>query len=754
MNNKYLISKNLGILILSLFIFSVKVMAQERVTVRSDRNIYFGGEKIWLAVNCFETNSNKQSKASKLVYLELLNQGKEIILSNRVNLEAGAGSIIIDIPDTLATGNYAIRAYTNWMLNSNPDLYCSQNISIINPFSKHKFPKKESLFFNDTALLFIEGNQLLADTDNSILIHISDKYGNGKASTGQIITDSNEQIKSFKTNKNGFVNFELNPNASQSYKLIFGADSIDIPLPKAVESGTVIHLEEPENSNLSFRIRSNKNNISSEKGSIHILSAEGKFLSKKEIQLKNNQFVGFSSNELPQGILCALLLDSENEIISSRYFSPIIKSHNDSLKIQLNKTNFIEREKVDLSIYAPKQMKHISIAVVKTSLAQLKNTSTKLTALSSIHGHSSFTKSSLRLNHFLLTKSPIHTYTQGQMPPTHFPEPYFKLVEGKLINTGSNKPVANEKLILSFISDNPDILVATTDSEGNFIFEVEQKNTREMIIQPFSHRSHFYNYTIDFKNQNKLESPTLINPLAIDANHMDELNQCIINAQIMAWFNIGQATNKTNTKAKSFYGEPSYEIPIEKFIELPTMEEVIREIVPATHVRIKDGNYHLKIYGEKVSNSDSILVLVDGVPIWNQNLVFSITPSDVNKIEVLNADYFVSGVNLGPIISISTNNANLSTLEFDKNIFRIVKKGDAKTWQFNNIKYPNDSIRNSRMPDFRNTLYWNPEVTNFIDKKSTVSFYTADEKCDYSVIVEGIDKYGTIRRSTTILSVE
>lgn len=726
----------------SILLASLTTHAQERILLKSDRSIYFGGENIWLSVGCYESNSNLASKASTVVYLDLFNASQQSVMQKQVKLEDGIGFLFIDIPDTISTGNYMLRAYTSWMQNNNPELFSTTPLSIINPFAKSRFPEKQSLYGSDTAFVYLEGNQLLSGIENTVLMAISDQYGNGIIADCKIVNTQNNIVKSFTTDLDGFAKIELTPEAANAYQLIFGTDSISINLPKITKKGTVLHLEETTKPNFQFRILTNHKAEIPEKGSVHIHSVEGTFLLKKETNILNNAVVEFSENELSKGIFCARLFNSENRILAFRYFSTLDSKQENGLSLKLNKTEFAEREKVELSIDVQKELKHISVSVVKKGLNQKGSKSLQ------------FESNSTGINELLLAKAPIEEYQITGKPPVHKPEPYFELIEGRLLNTSSNTAVANEKVILSFIGNRPIIELATTDEGGNFVFEVRQKHTREMVIQPMSHRSKFYPFRIELKNEKKIQLQHPFTSMAISQKQMEQLNQCIINAQIVSWFSSDERAKKKETRRQAFYGEPRFEVPIEKFIELPTMEEVIREIVPHTQARIKDGIYRFRISGKDVSNPDSLLVLVDGVPIWDQNRVYEIKPPDINRIEVLNADYYVNGINLGPILSITTNEANLSTFEFDKSIFRQVKQGLEEIAEFNVVDYSDETAQSSRTPDYRNTLYWNPEVSmNTAEQKSSVSFYTADEKSDYNIVVQGVDPSGAIVKREIVFSV-
>jgi len=67
--------------------------------------------------------------------------------------------------------------------------------------------------------------------------------------------------------------------------------------------------------------------------------------------------------------------------------------------------------------------------------------------------------------------------------------------------------------------------------------------------------------------------------------------------------------------------------------------------------------------------------------------------------------------------------------------------------------YSIDSIRLSRIPDYRNTLYWNADITTPEDGVAEIEFYTSDEGMEYLIIVEGFTSGGKKVYNTFPLSV-
>lgn len=69
-------------------------------------------------------------------------------------------------------------------------------------------------------------------------------------------------------------------------------------------------------------------------------------------------------------------------------------------------------------------------------------------------------------------------------------------------------------------------------------------------------------------------------------------------------------------------------------------------------------------------------------------------------------------------------------------------------------RYDVDSVRLDTTPDRRTTIYWNPVVKLEPGKRTKVSFYTADEKGTYTVILEGVTRDGVVCRQRKKLEVK
>ena len=90
---------------------------QEKVFVQMDNTCYFLGDTIWFAAFTRRTNSGRPSKISRVLYAELWNHDGFLVERKLIEMREGRGHGFFELPDTLYSGYFELRAYTRWQLN-------------------------------------------------------------------------------------------------------------------------------------------------------------------------------------------------------------------------------------------------------------------------------------------------------------------------------------------------------------------------------------------------------------------------------------------------------------------------------------------------------------------------------------------------------------------------------------------------------------------------------------------------------------
>lgn len=110
----------------------IEQIPNEVVYVQTDRDEYIAGEEFWFNISLFDMQSSKPSARSKIVYVEILNSDNTPVAQKRIGIANGFGPGQLTLTDSLTTGIYTLRAYTNWMKNFMPENCFMKDIDIYN----------------------------------------------------------------------------------------------------------------------------------------------------------------------------------------------------------------------------------------------------------------------------------------------------------------------------------------------------------------------------------------------------------------------------------------------------------------------------------------------------------------------------------------------------------------------------------------------------------------------------------------------
>jgi hypothetical protein len=340
--------------------------------------------------------------------------------------------------------------------------------------------------------------------------------------------------------------------------------------------------------------------------------------------------------------------------------------------------------------------------------------------------------------------------------PVYLPELEGHIISGYMRMKETDEPLKNINVSLAFVGKIARCQFGKTDENGEFNFIVKETGIDEIVIQPLS--SGISGYYVELKQPfcdifNKYKPEAFY----LDSSKIVEINNAIVSMQIN---NIYEPFRQNKTKVSKtiipdFYGKPENTILMSDYIELTSIREVVKEIIPNVYTVKKNGKYNFKLinkFNQPFENKP--LVLVDGVPIYDIEKVLSINSKEIEKADITNTRYFYSDNIFDGIVSFITKKGNLSSMEFDNSIFRQVYERCQIQNDFYSPDYSSDILRDSRIPDFRNTLYWNPNLHTRKDGKTEIEFFTSDESAEYTIVVEGITPGGKTGLFTTFFIVK
>jgi hypothetical protein len=608
------------------------------------------------------------------------------------------------------------------MRNGSTDLFAHKTISIINPFVSNYLPKGAHLFSTDTAFCYPEGGLLVAGVESKLFIELKDREGRGISSEGKILNSSEQEVASFRTGGSGTTITSLMPQSSQNYFLSF--DRLKVRLPKPQEKGAILQVKRADNSSVELAITGNiKDDLWCD-----ILTSDGSFIVRKNV--KCQKALRLNSEDLKGYKFLALLRNQKGEILSHRYFVNATNRINNDLVVTSGKKKFGLRDSVDIAIKGIQRLRNVTVSVAKSCLVSDQSIN-----------------KDIAINDLLL-KCEIPDYSQRRNNLAKLPELKGEFVTGKIINPETGEPIVKERFMLNFVGNVAEFQLAETDSLGQFCFETNRFGKEEMVIQPFSADTTKLNYKVLLDEVYcKRLSGKKMSSLYMDSIRAELINNAIVNMQVNTLYEAYQDDQKIQNKlpgVMSFYGHPPVKSVIERFIELPTTEEVVREVVPFAALRLSKGKYRFRVYEDNsmYPREGETLAFVDGVPIRNVQDILDIAPQDLERVEVVNLDYYLEDECLGRLLCFYTRNTDMADMAFDHRIFRQVHQGYLNTYRYAGPVYETKEQKESRLADYRNVLYFN--TFDQLSSNNEINFrcYTSDEASVYTIVVKGIDEHG------------
>jgi hypothetical protein len=192
--------------------------------------------------------------------------------------------------------------------------------------------------------------------------------------------------------------------------------------------------------------------------------------------------------------------------------------------------------------------------------------------------------------------------------------------------------------------------------------------------------------------------------------------------------------------SSAFYGKPYKTYKLDDFTRFATMEEDLREYVSEDNIVRTKGRFHIKVLNDRGFLDGDPLVLLDGIPVFNIDKVFTLDPLKIRRLEVIRERYFYGPAMEEGIFSFTSYKGDLGGIDLDPRAIVVDYEGLQLQREFYSPVYDSPTESASRIPDFRNLLYWSPSIK--ATGKDAASFYTSDQKGKYIGVVQGITADG------------
>lgn len=342
-------------------IFSISatdsIQIAEKVYLHIDRNKYATGEDIWFKAYVIDPSSNILSLNTNNLHVELISPDSKILQHHSVRIENGTGNGDFSLNDSLLTGTYRIRAYTNHMRNYDDKFFFIKDITVINPYEEEAGPgDAEQEIPNKIGISFFpEGGSLVDNVTSTVAFKAVNVHGKGCDVTVELYSSAGEIVTVFNSTHQGMGFFNLKPVPGLTYyTVVKSTDGIETKadLPKSFPSGVTIRTLVTPEKNLIFTINTNEITLPSVEGHKFTVKLSSRGLVNRSLQIKIDSLVNnylIPLDGMPEGILRVTIAEFEGLPLAERLF--FLQRNNDMrLNIATDKPEYQKREKVSATL--------------------------------------------------------------------------------------------------------------------------------------------------------------------------------------------------------------------------------------------------------------------------------------------------------------------------------------------------------------------------------------------------------------------
>ncbi len=765
---------------------------QEKLYLQLDKPYYSNNEDLWVKAYLVDAFNPSLPPVSNVIDVELINEKQEVVAQRKIKLENQGGAGHIFLPDTLKPGKYALQAYTNWSRNFDESFLFTKTFEILDTYNEESGSISTIESSEIDVAFFPEGGELIYGVPTIIGFKALDHRGLGIEIEGQVLNQDGYVATSIKTLAKGMGRFILTPQHNQSYtsSFIYQGETHTFNLPEIKKTGYAIkatHSYESEKVILGVYAKG--------------VSLEGGFLLGHQ---NGQEFLriftgskGLSANinkaDFPAGICQLTFFDGDGIPRSERIVTVNLPTVKETIKLGGIET-YSKREKVDLKLGqvsdSNQQWDYQNLSISITPRDQIlihplqQNIRNFLQLSSDLKGHIEDpefyfggTKGSYELLENLMLTQGWRRFkweevlSEDDQLFDFLPERSLTF-QGQISNNSSGRNPVRGKVQLSIMDEAFSFLESETNEKGQFLFDgIEFYDSTQLLFEgkriigrngkekdnvfvQISPKVPLPFREIDFSDQsyNKeriasfLKQRGKINQID-QAFTLDDDLIILDEVQIEAVDEV--ALQKDFKEYGMLYKQPSNRLVLDSIPGTLTgisIFDYLQGRIPGIRILGPYPNQTIAIRttSNLRGNLAPPLFLVDGVPV-DAGVISSMSPSDVVFIDILRGPKttIYGPQAFGGVLAVYTKNgagANLKPYVPPKNTLKIIHPGFSVAKEFYTPNY--DVVDYSAAkPDYRSTLYWNP---NILIQQDTVSlaFYTSDQEGVFDIIIEGITSSG------------
>lgn len=699
-----------------------------------DQPQYIAGDTARFRASYLKAANLQPVEGTQIVHVCLFDQDGKKQLARWVAVNNGFAACSMSIPEGILPGTYVLVGFTDWMKNFSHELFFKQEFVVS---GKSLFVKEKPA---DTLVFYPEGGHLIEGIENNIAV----RYKGSKTKTTATILESGNPIATVELKSDSVSTFRLTPKSANYYGEIFEKK---FPFPSVNTQGFSLQVETAD------RIKLHLEKTGSDNQDLYLLVLNRSgliFQNRLDLKVKERKEVLLPQN-LSAGVAQVAIMDSQFKLVAERVI--YVQRPNATVTISNPQEFYLTRKQISILVQAQDGYSFnggFSCRVLKDELFQPQERAMDyFTFQSDISNENSFRKtdSPIVISNFLITQTcPWFDWEKITRKDTYLPSfkpNQYLILSGKAMQAKNGLPAADSTLLMFYLEKNLVGYEAIVNSKGNFSFPMfldirsqdrflyaasyRGKDIEDIIVKINDPDS-----AITFKAPRCVQQEEAgdvyfrygIQKKAIDKSYSFFYNQKVTY----------DSTGDLNTAMEIELNGVDVTLRLSDYLQLPTMAEVLREVVKSVDYRKINGRHVVRVYttGKKPTNHAGPLYVIDGQLTKDASQFLNLSPSDVLTIKLVKDSrklFALGRLGENGVILVRTKNQRKiqerNRLDFSGLLPEFInRRGNP----------------NLRTPDFRSNLYWLPKAN--LNGEAEIQFTTSDDLGKYVVQIYGTTEKG------------
>ncbi len=330
----------------------------------------------------------------------------------------------------------------------------------------------------------------------------------------------------------------------------------------------------------------------------------------------------------------------------------------------------------------------------------------------------------------------------------YIPELRGEIISGVLTSKINNLPVANKEVSLTIPGKDYVFKIAKTNSNGRFFFSVaEDYDANKSIVQLNDSKANAINFNIVLDKKDFDIGKRDPSFFKLDPEMKDWLQDRSVQMQIENAYYETKKDSILKTERKApFYSTLGTVFLLDDYTRFSTVKETFVEVVTLAAIRGTGSDSRFLVNNEYdpngTANFNNIppLVLMDGMQIINNEDLINYNARDIKSIRVVNKPYRFGPKIFSGIIEVETKKGDFVPTKTEGFTEEFSLSPTVKEKRYFQPNYSQNSL-NSRIPDYRVQLLWEPDL-QFSESESSTICYTSDVSGIFEVSLEGYSNEG------------